>query len=68
MKAMSKVLAMAGMMAAGMGADTSGIGLGSHSKYPSGTTGTAHGHYTPGQYKRRKAAKRAQNQARNRQH
>lgn len=35
-------------------------------KYPSGGGQTSHGHYTPGEFKRRKAAKRAENQARNR--
>lgn len=54
---------MAGALMAGMADDAPYSG---RKKYPSGGGQTSHGHYTPGEFKRRKSAKRAENQARNR--
>lgn len=65
MRKATTLLAMAGALMAGVPDEVSHSG---QKKYPSGGGQTSHGHYTPGEFKRRKAAKRAENQARNRQH
>lgn len=67
MKKAATILAMAGAMM-GMEGLSQAPPHSAGNKYPSVGGSTNHGGYSHREYKRRKSAKRAENQARNKQH